>query len=160
MPTILFVCTANQCRSPAAAALFTAQAARRGDSERWEVRSAGTWAVDGSPVVQPVIEMMAARGLDLAIHRSRTLRATDLEESDVILVMTRNHREAILAEFPGQGHKVRLLSEIAGRKYDIPDPVGGDSASYEACLGEIERLIAADFEQIVAFAKRAHDFLP
>lgn len=159
MLTVLFVCTANQCRSPVAAALFAAQAARRGESEKWAVRSAGTWAADGSPAVRPVIERMAARGLDgLASHRSRTLQAADLDEADVILVMTRNHREAILAEFPGVGRKVHLLSEIVGQGYDIPDPTGGDA--YEVCLDEIDRLIEAGYEQIAAFAQPAQDALP
>lgn len=153
MPTLLLVCTANQSRSPVAAALFTAHAAARGETERWKVCSAGTWAAEGSPAVQPAVEMLAARGLDLAAHRSQRLQAADLEEADVILVMTRNQREAILAEFPGVGPKVRLLSQAVGQEYDIADPVGGNRDEYAACVAEIDRLLQTGFEQIAAWAQ-------
>ena len=44
MRHILFVCTANQCRSPMAAGLFQRQIEQAGEAERWQIASAGTWA--------------------------------------------------------------------------------------------------------------------
>ncbi|MGB9521787.1 MAG: low molecular weight phosphatase family protein, partial [Anaerolineales bacterium] len=47
MPSVLFVCTANQCRSPLAQGLF--QLALNGQLSGWRIDSAGTWAVNGLP---------------------------------------------------------------------------------------------------------------
>jgi protein-tyrosine phosphatase len=87
MPSVLFVCTANQFRSPIAAACLREQLARENLENEWRVESAGTWGVSGlarPPWRQP----MAPGG-----HRSRQML---LEGFDLVL----GHKEAICAEFP------------------------------------------------------------
>src|SRR5512135_68881 len=98
--SVLFVCTANQCRSPMAEALFKSLAAQHGESDRWQIQSAGTWAEAGRPATSLAQAVMQRRGIDLSAHRSRAVDAELLAATTVILVMTRNHQEALRAEFP------------------------------------------------------------
>src|SRR5512136_320070 len=123
--SVLFVCTANQCRSPMAEVLLKSLAAQRGEADRWQIQSAGTWTEPGRPATQLSQAVMRRRGIDLSSHRSHLIDADTLGAAEVILVMTRYHHEAIQAEFPEMRHKVYLLSQLIDRSFDIEDPYGG-----------------------------------
>jgi protein-tyrosine phosphatase len=93
---VLFVCTANICRSPMAAAFLIGG---RGDRRvGFEVASAGL--LPGGRVPPPeVVETMDAYGLDVRGHRSRQLTADMLGPADLILGMGRRHvQEAVLLD--------------------------------------------------------------
>ncbi|MBI3763715.1 MAG: low molecular weight protein arginine phosphatase [Chloroflexi bacterium] len=159
MPAVLFVCTANVCRSPMAAALFSAQLARRAAgvaAEEWTISSAGTWAVDGFPATAHALEAVAAKGIDLAPHRSRLLNEASLDAADLVLVMTRSHREAILAECPSAAGKVYLLSQMVGQTFDVRDPYGESRMEYEYCADHLQGLIEQGFERILELARLNH----
>src|SRR5215212_10373910 len=100
MPNILFVCTANICRSPVAEVIFSNWLARKAIPGDWQVTSAGTWALSGQAASPYSREVLAERGLELGDHRSRRVDREMLEHSDVVLCMTRSHAEAIQIEFP------------------------------------------------------------
>jgi protein-tyrosine-phosphatase len=55
-----------------------------------------------------------------------------LKEADLILCMTEQHREEILAESPESAGRIRLYG--AGRGIEVEDPVGGPPEAFEACL--------------------------
>ena len=152
---IVFVCTGNVCRSPMAAVLFADHARRAGESHLFEVRSAGTWALEGEPASGNAIVAMTQRGIDLQAHRGTMLDRTIMEQADVVIVMTRNHREAINAEFPLFRAKVHLMSELQNRVYDIGDPYGGPLNEYESTARQLEGLIRSGYEQIKQWASIA-----
>jgi protein-tyrosine phosphatase len=145
---ILFVCTGNVCRSPMAAALFNAQARRRGEDQRYYASSAGTWALDDAPATNHAITVMAQRGIDLTTHRGQTVTRALLDQADVIIVMTTSHREALISEFPQARSKIHLMSELANQVYDIADPYGGTLNEYEDCAHHLETLIDTGYEKI------------
>lgn len=86
--TVLLLCTANACRSVMAQALLSARLTARGITV--PVASAGLLA-DGRRPPSEVISVMAARGIDVADHRSRTVTADDLATADLILGLAREH---------------------------------------------------------------------
>jgi len=115
----------------------------RGLGQRVAVRSSGTWAVDGVPASPHAVTVLRRRGVDIAGHRSRELDAELIATSDLVLVMTAGHAEAILAEFPEAHGKVLRFSALAGGDWDIADPVGGSVEDYAATADELARLIEA-----------------
>ncbi len=147
MPNILFVCTANQCRSPIAEALFVrrlqhlANQLRVGQALPIHCSSAGTLAENGHPPIPAAIKVMRDIGLDITSHRSRPISRALLEASDLIVVMSKHQKEAIRAEFRNVASHVVLLSELATIGYDIPDPAGGDVAEVRRVAQEIDRLL-------------------
>lgn len=147
-PFILMVCTGNICRSPMAAALLNAQARAVGDEETYRIESAGTWGVNGQPASSNAQLTMQKRGLSLDGHSARTVTPELLQQADLILVMTRSHRDALATEFPGTRRKLHLMSELSGLEYDISDPYGHSLQTYETCAADLATLIERGYWQI------------
>jgi protein-tyrosine-phosphatase len=154
MRHILFICTANQCRSPMATGLFKQQIARLGQTEQWQVASAGTWAVPDHPATLLARTVMAEKAIDLSGHLSQLLNSELLRGADVILVMTRQHREAICAEFREATGKTFLLSQLIGQLFDIDDPVQGTIDDYRRCADDIQRILADGYARLTELADR------
>ena len=114
MPSIIFVCTANICRSPVAEALFRDWLRQRPEAGAWRVSSAGTWADEGAAASAYAIEVLAEAGLDLKSHRSRRVEREMIAAADLLLCMTRSQREALQAEFPDLAGRIQLLTAMAG----------------------------------------------
>ena len=127
------------------------------DSNGWRVTSAGTWAMAGDRASEFGRWAMARRGLDLSAHRSRIVTAEMLAEADLVLVMTRSHREALCAEFPAASGKIHLLAQMAGPAFDVPDPFGSSMADYEQTARELEDLIARGLPTIRRLADGAEE---
>lgn len=153
--SILFVCTANQCRSPMAEALLKSLVAQRGEADYWRIQSAGTWAEPGHPVTQLAQTVMRKRAVDLSDHRSHPIDPQLLECASVVLVMTRHHQEALQAEFPATQGKVYLLSQLVGLNFDIEDPYGGSLDEYELCATDLQNILTEGYDRLTELADRA-----
>ena len=147
--TITFVCTGNVCRSPMAAGLFFDRAVRENAQRAVRVRSAGTWALEDQPASAYASQVMAERGLDISAHRGHNLTQAAVDETDLILVMTLRHKEAIVQDFPGAAGKVHLLSAMAGPTYDIEDPYGGSIVEYRRTANELAELVEQGYPRIM-----------
>ena len=88
--SILFVCTGNICRSPLAEALLRDYAVKQGMADRLKVSSAGTHAWDGNPATGEAMRSRRRKcGLDLSGHRAREVRRSIMDDTDIVLAMTR-----------------------------------------------------------------------
>ena len=155
MPHILFVCTANICRSPVAEAVLRNRLQERGMDD-WTVRSAGTWAIQERAAAKNSIRVLAERGMDIADHRSRMVTNEILDQADLILCMESGHVEALKAEFPEAAHRIHLLSAMAGEKTSISDPYRGPLEEYKRMATIVTDLIDRGLQRIIDLAWANH----
>jgi protein-tyrosine-phosphatase len=146
MYSVLFVCTANICRSPMAMGLWKAMIKDRADE--WIVESAGTWAPEGEPAAQRTQLVLKELGIDLWSHRSRQVDRQLLSQFNLILVMERGHKEALQVEFPEIVKNVYLLSEMIDANFEIQDPIGMSTAEFLQTRNEISQILTMGSEKI------------
>jgi len=156
MPSILIVCTANQCRSPMGMALLRHRITELGLEEEWVIDSAGTWGGDGIPATYTAVGAMEERGLDLVEHRSRRITEQMLRGYDLVLTMTRDHQEGIQVEFPAYRDKVFMLSEMMGERFDIADPIGSPLEAYRETASVLDRIFEVSLDRILEIARSNH----
>lgn len=157
MPSVLFVCTGNQFRSPIAAAAFLKRLNDKGNAAGWRVSSAGIWTAAGQPPLPEAIRAATLCGLLLEGHTTRLVEASILSASDLILVMESGQKEAILIEFPNLLGRVFLLSEVVeGVTYDISNPLASDENSSEEIAREVRNLVWNGYHKICELARRLH----
>jgi protein-tyrosine phosphatase len=123
MRSILVVCAGNLCRSPMAAGLL-----KEALPDCLTV-SAGFIALDGEHADPIAIDVMQERGVDIREHRALRLAPWLVSQADLILVMTREQRNALYHQFPSALGKVFRVGEHGG--YDVIDPVGQSRAVFE-----------------------------
>lgn len=120
--TILFVCTGNTCRSSMAEALARKILTEKGAQDSIKVISAGTAAMEGMPASPEAVEVMNARGIDLASHQAQKLTPELIREADIILTMTQDHKSQVISMVPSACSRVYTLKDyILERKDDSGD---------------------------------------
>ena len=143
MSEILFVCTGNICRSPMAEGLLKAM------QSDFSVSSAGVSSMEGWNAMPEAIDVMREHGVDISDHSARQVTEEMVRDADLVLGMTRRHREILKHTFPEAEGKIFTLKEFAGTGVDIEDPYGRSRDYYELIAREIiEALKKADFERM------------
>ena len=111
---VLFVCTANICRSA-----YADVVARGAGVPGVAFASAGTHALVGRPMDPPMAALAASHG-DPAAHEAHRLSRDLVAEADLILAMDAGHRRYILEEWPEFGPKTFLFGHAARKLADPP----------------------------------------
>jgi protein-tyrosine-phosphatase len=135
---ILFVCTANICRSPMAEEIFNALAEDR--KLPWHAESAGVVALEGEPMAPKASEALEEAGIYTKGHRARQVSQTMLEEADLVLAMTPRHVAELRRLFGGSSYKVYSLPEYAkdaSSEEGIADPYGYSMSAFRTCVRQL-----------------------
>jgi protein-tyrosine-phosphatase len=128
-PSILFVCTANQCRSPLAEAIAHQLL------PEFDTASAGTAAVDGIPATPEITRAAAKAGYDLSAHRSRRITRGILDGADLILTMEQAHLAPIAEVDAAAAARTVPLLKLA-RTVDLAGPPSNEPAALRTWIRE------------------------
>ena len=150
--SVLFVCTGNTCRSPMAEGLLK-KFLKEKNQNHISVCSGGVMATDGIPASTGSILTMAEMGVDISSHKSTKIRSAMLRDADLILVMERYHRDAIVHMDATIKSKVKLLKEYINAspvEMDVEDPLGGSLEQYRACALELRECVKNLAQELVS----------
>jgi sulfate adenylyltransferase len=106
---VLFVCTANICRSP-----YLELRARQllGPDSGVEVSSAGVRGFDAEPVGDTMAEEFERRGTDTTGFRSRPATGDLVDDADLVLAAEAVHAEWLLTQRPAASDRVFTLGQF------------------------------------------------
>lgn len=144
-PQILLVCTGNTCRSPMVEYFLQ----KLIDSEKlnYQVSSAGLLE-GGQPISENSKKILKLNGIDASKHISQQITHEVIRSSRLILTMTMKHKNKILQLYPNSIYKVFTISEFAGFKGDIEDPIGKGEKYYDKTFTQIKERIQIIFDRI------------
>jgi len=131
MPTrVVFVCTANICRS----AFMQAYARASLASPEVEFTSAGTHGFVDHPMADEMATEAALWGLDVADFRSRPLTEEILAAADLVVTAERAHRQFVLDDHPTAFTRVLTLGQASRAATGL-----APSSPTEAVVAELAR---------------------
>lgn len=140
---VLFVCTGNICRSPAAEAIARGLCARHG-LVGWSFDSAGTYNGHAGELAHPHSRKVGAdRGWALT-HRSRALRPDDGLRFDLLVALDRGHLAHLRRAYGQSGAEIALLRhwDLLEPEADVDDPYGEPETAYVHMYAVMEPAIA------------------
>jgi len=135
---ILFVCTANVCRSPMAEAIFNALAEERGLA--WRAESAGVAALVGEDITPNARAALDEVGIYTGEHRARQVGEEMLGEADLVLGMGPQHVATLHRRFGDLSERVYALPQYAlgaPPEEGIPDPYGQTMTAFRASVRQL-----------------------
>jgi arsenate reductase len=116
---VLFVCIGNACRSPMGEAI-----ARKEGADVMEASSAGLYPLGVIP--QMTRKTLEANGYSVEGLESKGLREFSADEVNLVVNLSGMSRPAALADFESV------------EEWEVADPFGGDVATYQEILQEIQ----------------------
>jgi len=134
MPRVGFICSANLCRSPMAHAIFVAEARGRGLAV--DTFSASTWSgFEGETVADEARRTCDRHGTPLVQVSSVHHSTVDVAGATRVFVMATRHLESLREEIKEPLERVCLLGDFDPQQpgSEIADPIGQDSAAFDAC---------------------------
>ena len=143
MPSVLFVCLGNICRSPLAEGVFLHLVRERGLEDVYRVDSAGTGAYHVGEGPDPRSVDVARRNGVALEGRARQVREDDFEQWDVVVAMDRDNLgnlERMAARAMG-GARIHLLRDFDPEPGDgeVPDPYFGGAGGFDDVYAMVRR---------------------
>lgn len=150
LPSILFVCTGNICRSPLAEGVFRHLAELRGFRDiRFDSAGLGSWHA-GDPPDSRSIEVAKRHDISIQDQVCRVVDDTDFQRFDVILGMDGGHVASLKRKPAGNSSaKVALYMDYCcGLTGDVPDPYFGSIADFGRVYGMIRAAAETWFDTV------------
>jgi len=135
---VLFVCTADHCRSPMAQQLLRqATVARFGAANTWEIDAAGTDTPGPWPLHDNAALVLAERLSSVADQWSRDITPLAIARADLILTATRHHRGLVVGNTPSAIGRTFTILQFARLCDQVAAISAGDA-------GELGRRLVID----------------
>lgn len=144
MPSILFVCLGNICRSPLAEAALRAAASDAGVEITVDSAGTGDWHA-GEPPDRRAQAVAVRHGVNVSNLRARQVVVEDFYRFDHIFALDRNNLATLRTIAPADGTaELRLLLDILpGREdEDVHDPYYGNDAAFEQTWTDVSAAAA------------------
>ena len=146
---IVFVCTANICRSPMAEGMFRKMIEENGLEESVFCLSFGLAAKEGKRTPENAVAVCREIGVDISGHKARNLSSLkDLDIFDAFVVMTET-QAYVLKQAGVPEDKLYLLGEE-----EIKDPYGTDLDEFRQCRDQIWRQLQVLFQRLCRFIRK------
>lgn len=135
-PLVMFVCTANICRSPIAEKLFAKMIREQGLN--LDTDSSGL--LEGGHMISlSSMQLLMQNGmLEAQEHVSKQITPQMVAKSWLVITMEERQRDFLRAANPQAAHKILTLNEITGFDGDIEDPHGSALDFYRDTYALIE----------------------
>lgn len=145
-PLVMFVCTANICRSPIAEKLFRKMIKENNLSLSCD--SSGL--LEGGHMISlSSMQLLVEDGITEAQeHVSKQITQQMVAASWLVLTMEERQRDFLREANPESGHKILTLNEITGYEGDIDDPYGSDIEVYKETYQIIEERLKILLQKI------------
>jgi protein-tyrosine phosphatase len=147
--SVVFVCSGNICRSPAAEKVFRAKLAEAGLADAVRVSSAGVgpWHV-GEPMDRRAASTLRERGYDTR-HTARQIGREQLD-ADLLVAATEDHVRD-LVDAGADPQRVVLLRSFdpdAADGAEVPDPYYGGPDAFDEVIDMVEAAMPGLVERV------------
>lgn len=150
MPSVLFVCLGNICRSPMAEGIFRKLLEERGLSSAYQVDSAGTAAYHVGKGADPRTLEVLSRHDSLCPMTARQVADDDFHRFDYILAMDTSNYDKLWEQCPAE-ERHRLHKALAlTNKGDVPDPYWGGEDGFDHVYSLLKEAMESWLERMEA----------
>jgi protein-tyrosine phosphatase len=139
MPSILFVCLGNICRSPLAEGALRVEAARLKLDLIVDSAGTGNWHA-GEPPDARAVAVAARHGVDISGLRARQVRRADFRRFTHVIALDYNNLADLrrLAPPDAAAELSLLLDHVPGREGQaVADPWFGDATGFDTTWADV-----------------------
>lgn len=139
IPSVLFVCLGNICRSPLAEGALRAEAQRLGLDLVVDSAGTGDWHA-GEPPDRRAIAVARRNGVDISALRARQVRPADFHRFHHVIALDHDNLSSLrkLAPADAVAELSLLLDHVEGREGEaVADPWFGDEAGFDVTWAEV-----------------------